>query len=91
MAKVTGFGRIWRLTYDGLERDKKQPNMLNESSSTLVGHLSHPNGWWRDMAQQLIVLRKDVSVGPVLIHLAKNSKMNWPEFMRFGHWKDWVF
>ena len=74
MAKVTGFGRIWRLTYEGLERDKKQPNMLNESSSTLVGHLSHPNGWWRDMAQQLIVLRKDVSVGPALITLAKNSK-----------------
>ena len=54
--KVTSHGRIWRLTYDGIERDKTQPRMLNETPAQLVAHLSHPNGWWRDTAQQLLVL-----------------------------------
>ena len=32
----------------------------------LVRHLSHPNGWWRDTAQQLLVLKQDKSVVPAL-------------------------
>lgn len=55
-------GRIWRLTYDGMDRSKEQPRMFDEPSSTLVEHLSHPNGWWRDKAQQLLILRQDHSV-----------------------------
>ena len=46
--KVFGHGRIWRVTYDGMERDRTQPRMLNETPAQLVAHLSHPNGWWRD-------------------------------------------
>ncbi len=64
--KVVGLGRIWRITYDGKERDKVQPKMLNEKPSKLVSYLTHPNGWWRDQAQQLIVLKKDPSVIPAL-------------------------
>src|SRR5215218_9941071 len=45
--KITGRGRIWRLTYDGLPRDREQPRMLRESPAQLVRHLRHPNGWWR--------------------------------------------
>ncbi len=72
--KVVGLGRIWRITYDGLTRDKTQPKMLNETSAQLVNNLNHPNGWRRDMAQQLIVLKKDLSVVPVLTAMALTSK-----------------
>lgn len=72
--KVVGLGRIWRITYDGKERDKNQPKMLNESTATLVKHLEHPNGWRRDAAQQLIVLRKDLSVVPALNAMVLTNK-----------------
>jgi mono/diheme cytochrome c family protein len=68
--KVVGLGRIWRITHDGKERDKTQPNMLNEKAAKLVKYLTHPNGWWRDQAQQLIVLKHDPSVIPALQAMA---------------------
>jgi mono/diheme cytochrome c family protein len=71
--KVVGHGRVWRLTYDGLPRDTRQPRMLNETPSQLVRHLAHPNGWWRDTAQQLIVLSRDRSVAPALTALVRSS------------------
>jgi len=64
--KVFRHGRIWRLTYDGMERDKTQPRMLDETPAQLVAHLSHPNGWWRDTAQQLLVSRGH-NDGPSLV------------------------
>ncbi|MEJ6725052.1 MAG: discoidin domain-containing protein [Akkermansiaceae bacterium] len=51
-------GRIYRLTHPTFKADK-QPRMLDESTAELVDHLAHPNGWWRDTAQKLIILRKD--------------------------------
>jgi mono/diheme cytochrome c family protein/glucose/arabinose dehydrogenase len=71
--KILGRGRIWRLTYDGIERDRTQPRMLSETPAQLVAHLSHPNGWWRDTAQQLIVLKQDTSVVPALEQLVRTS------------------
>ena len=71
--KVVRHGRIWRLTYDGKERDKTMPHMNDETPSQLVAHLSHPNGWWRDTAQQLLVLKQDKSVVPALKDLAKSN------------------
>jgi mono/diheme cytochrome c family protein/glucose/arabinose dehydrogenase len=73
LAKVVGYGRIWRLTYDGIARDRTQPRMLQETPAQLVAHLSHPNGWWRDTAQQLIVLKQDASVVPALKRLVQTS------------------
>ncbi|MEZ5040775.1 MAG: discoidin domain-containing protein [Saprospiraceae bacterium] len=70
--KVVSLGRIWRLTYDGIERDTP-PRMLEESPAELVKHLKHPNGWWRDMAQQLLVLSKDQSVVPQLVALVRSK------------------
>ncbi len=72
--KVIGLGRIWRITYDGMERDKSQPRMLDESASELVKHLEHPNGWRRDVAQQQLVLKKDLSVAPQLNKMALRNK-----------------
>ena len=72
--RSTGHGRVWRLTYDGIARDRTQPRMLNETPAQLVAHLSHPNGWWRDTAQQLLVLKQDKSVVPALQTLVRTSK-----------------
>lgn len=49
-----------------LALDLTRPRMLDATSADLVAHLSHPNGWWRDMAQRLLVLRQDRSVVPAL-------------------------
>jgi mono/diheme cytochrome c family protein len=67
-------GRVWRLSYDGMERDRTVPRMLNETPAQLVRHLSHANGWWRDTAQQLIVLKQDKSVVPALTAIVRTSK-----------------
>jgi mono/diheme cytochrome c family protein/glucose/arabinose dehydrogenase len=71
--KILGRGRIWRLTYDGIERDRTAPRMLNETPAQLVAHLSHPNGWWRDTAQQLLVLKQDASIVPALVRIVRAS------------------
>lgn len=67
-----GRGRIWRLTHDTTQRDRK-PQLSKETPAGLVQYLSHPNGWWRDMAQQLIVQRQDKSVVPAVKALMKSS------------------
>src|SRR5262249_54251705 len=71
--KVVDHGRIWRLSYEGMPRDKTMPRMLDETPAQLVTHLSHPNGWWRDTAQQLLVLKQDKSVVPALVTLARQK------------------
>ena len=63
---VLGHGRVWRLTHDSMTPDRTQPRMLAQTPAQLVVHLSHPNGWWRDTAQQLLVLKQDRSVVPAL-------------------------
>jgi mono/diheme cytochrome c family protein len=50
-----------------------QPRILKESSIELVAHLEHPNGWWRDTAQQTLVLRGDKTVAPALVRVARQS------------------
>lgn len=67
--KVIGLGRIWRLTHKDFKRDKTRPRMLDQHPSELIQYLNHPNGWWRDKAQQLIVLSGDTSLGPRLEEL----------------------
>lgn len=71
--KVIGLGRIWRLTHDDFTRDKTRPRMYEETSHTLLKHLEHPNGWWRDMAQQVLVQRGDTTVAAALTALVRTS------------------
>ncbi|MGC3980458.1 MAG: discoidin domain-containing protein [Steroidobacteraceae bacterium] len=66
-------GRIWRLSYDGIKRDTTRPRMLDQKAAELVPYLAHPNGWWRDQAQKLLVLRQDKSVVPALTKMARTS------------------
>ena len=63
--KAIGRGRIWRLVHETTKRSK-QPRLLQAKSTELVRYLGHPNGWWRDTAQKLLILRNDKSVGPIL-------------------------
>lgn len=70
-----GRGRIFRLVHDNYKPSKVRPHMLEESSTTLVNYLNSPNGWWRDNAQKLLVLRNDKSVVPALKTMALTSKL----------------
>lgn len=65
-------GRIYRLVHKDFKRGPK-PNMIGAKSPELVKHLSHPNGWWRDTAQRILVLRADASVTAELEKLAKDT------------------
>lgn len=58
-------GRIYRVTHKGWKPDTR-PSMSDDSTEELVAHLSHPNGWWRDTAQQLLVQRADPAAIPLL-------------------------
>ena len=50
------------------------PRMYSETPAQLVAHLAHPNGWWRDMAQRLLILKQDKSVVPALQQMARSSE-----------------
>jgi mono/diheme cytochrome c family protein len=56
-----------------LALDDTRPQMLRETPAQLVAHLRHDNGWWRDTAQQLLVLRQDRSVVPALQALVRSQ------------------
>ena len=62
-------GRIWRVLHESAKRDVK-PSLTKETPEGLVKRLSHPNGWYRDTAQRLLVERGATSVAPVLKQLA---------------------
>lgn len=67
--KPVGLGRIWRVVPENTEQ-RAHPGMSKESPAQWVAHLSHPNAWWRETAQRLLVEKGDVSVVPALESLA---------------------
>ena len=67
-----GKGRIWRLTHKDF-KPGPQPRMLEETPAQLVAHLTHPNGWWRDTAQRMLIVKGDKSVVPALVKMAKSD------------------
>lgn len=64
--QVVQKGRIWRVRHrDHKPRPRSQ--MLSESTGELIRHFESRNGWVRDTAQKLILLREDRdSVAPLL-------------------------
>jgi mono/diheme cytochrome c family protein/glucose/arabinose dehydrogenase len=72
LEQPTGLGRIYRVVHDTTRRDT---TLLPATSASveLVDALSHPNGWWRDTAQRLLVERGDKSVVPALVKLASSA------------------
>jgi mono/diheme cytochrome c family protein/glucose/arabinose dehydrogenase len=73
-----GLGRIYRIVHESTPRGPR-PALANASGAVLVQTLSHPNGWWRDTAQRLIVERGDSSVVPALERLT--------DFQRTSDWR----
>ena len=72
-------GRIWRVIPKGF--DPKNPTKLSEATvEELVDYLSHPDGWYRGMAQRLLVERNYPASVSILGELAQNGKS---EFGRF--------
>ncbi|NCG27391.1 MAG: cytochrome C [Verrucomicrobiales bacterium] len=63
--KNIGRGRIYRVKRDGFSPGEK-PNLLGADPERLLASLKHPNGWWRDMAQSIIVNRRLVKLVPFL-------------------------
>jgi mono/diheme cytochrome c family protein len=57
----------------GIQPHFAPPRMYTETPAQLVAHLTSPNGWWRDMAQRLLVLGQDTSVVPALEAMARSS------------------
>jgi len=56
--KGLGLGRIYRVVSEA-KPPGPAPKLAKASSADLIKALSHPNGWWRDTAQRLLVDRKD--------------------------------
>ena len=67
----------------GIDLDRTPPRMYVETPAQLVSHLTHPNGWWRDMAQRLLVLAQDKSVVPALQQMARGAGSGTPLTARF--------
>ena len=68
----TGLGRIYRVVHDTTRRGPV-PHLSTATPAQLVAALSHPNGWWRDTAQRLLVERNATAVQPALVALATNG------------------
>ena len=70
-------GRIYRVGHESTKRGPK-PQLSRASAADLVATLSHPNGWWRDTAQRLLVERADRGVVPALRTLARSQTSEIP-------------
>lgn len=66
-------GRIWRVVRE--ERPVKRGEVLpaKPTAEQLVAKLAHPNGFWRDTAQRMLVERGDQAVAPKLQALATDG------------------
>lgn len=76
--KNFGKGRIYRIVHEQIKPDGK-PNLLDKSAKQLLGYLGHANGWYRDTAQKLIVLKGDKSVVSELKKMVTNNESFWTD------------
>jgi mono/diheme cytochrome c family protein/glucose/arabinose dehydrogenase len=59
LEKPTGLGRIYRVVHETTKRDTTTAVTGRLTTAQLVDLLSHPNGWWRETAQRLLIERGD--------------------------------
>jgi mono/diheme cytochrome c family protein/glucose/arabinose dehydrogenase len=70
---IIGMGRILRVVNKN-HKSTKEPIVLEGLNiSELVDLLSHPNGWIRDRAQQLLIYKKGNAAIPILKKLLVNA------------------
>ena len=67
-----GLGRIYRIKWAEASLGP-QPRLSQASNQELVGHLTHPNGWWRDTAQRLLIERRATEMQTALEALATGA------------------
>ncbi|WP_298196988.1 c-type cytochrome [Novosphingobium sp.] len=83
LERGTGHGRIYRVVHVGASGaavptgPAARPQMSRDTTEALVRHLSNPNGWWRDTAQQWLVQRADPASVPLLTKLAGDRAADW--------------
>jgi len=71
--KFTSHGRVYRIVHDQMKPGPK-PHLLDKSADELIDYLGHPNGWWRNTAQKLIVLKGDQSVVGELMEMIESNE-----------------
>ena len=76
--KNIGRGRIYRIVHEDIKPAAK-PNLMDKSAGELVDYLGHPNGWYRNTAQKLIIIKGDMGVVPKLKEIAKNNESFWTD------------
>ena len=76
--KNIGRGRIYRIVHEEMEPSGK-PKLLDKSAEELVDYLGHPNGWYRNTAQKLIILKGDMDIVPKLKELARDNESFWTD------------
>ncbi len=67
-------GRIYRIVAEGWKADRKPVDLGRMSVAQLSQLLEHPNAWWRETAQRLLVERRDRSAIPILGRLAQDDR-----------------
>jgi mono/diheme cytochrome c family protein/glucose/arabinose dehydrogenase len=73
LEKPTGLGRIYRVMHETTQRDVAT-SRPQYTTAQLVGLLSHPNGWWRDTAQRMLIERGDRTSVAAIAKLATGAK-----------------
>ncbi|MEA2735622.1 MAG: hypothetical protein QOE14_2073, partial [Humisphaera sp.] len=66
-------GRIFRIVPEK-GAPPARPRLSKATSAQLVKQLTHPNGWWRDTAQRLLVERRDDAAVEPLKKLALDGR-----------------
>lgn len=67
-----GRGRIYRIVHQDFAPHPR-PRLLDASPARLVATLGHANGWHRDAAQKLLVLRRDPAATAPLLRLLRDD------------------
>ena len=73
LEKLRHRGRIWRVIPKGF-KTQPAPKLSEMTTQELVELLAHPDGWYRDMAQRLLVERNDSQAVVLLEELVKSNK-----------------
>lgn len=66
-------GRIWKIVPKGFDTERS-PMLSKAGNQELIDYLSHQDGWYRDMAQRLLVEQNDPAAVVGLEALVKNGE-----------------
>ena len=69
----TDLGRIYRVVHETTTRDTST-DLSKASAAQLAATLSHPNGWWRDTAQRLLVERGPTLPSATVANLGETAR-----------------